>query len=72
MSSFVGHSVAAVTVYAISNPWKDIRRFAGTSVARLSWLVIVACFPDIDYGVKALRQYVDGETVRITHSFSGA
>ena len=72
MSSFVGHSLAAVTVYAISPRFPDTSRFHIGEFAWLSWLIVVSCLPDIDYGFKALRLHIDGETVRITHSFIGA
>lgn len=70
MSSFVGHSLAAVTVYAASNRLPDGKRFG--KQAWLGWLLIVACLPDIDYLVKAFRLDIDDQTVRITHSLAGA
>ncbi|MBD2775086.1 metal-dependent hydrolase [Iningainema tapete] len=53
MSSFIGHSLAALTVYGFNQP--------SARPKQLWWiacLIVIACFPDIDYLVSALRPKV--------------
>ncbi|MEM9483600.1 MAG: hypothetical protein AAGA83_07895 [Cyanobacteria bacterium P01_F01_bin.116] len=50
MSSFVGHSLAAVAIYAVSNRRLDTNRIG--KLVWLVWLLIVACLPDIDYVIE--------------------
>ena len=65
MSSFVGHGLAGFYIYASE------KRPASTIGKRcwLIWLIIIACFPDIDYAFPSLRFLSSSEQiVRITHS----
>jgi hypothetical protein len=67
MSSFVGHSLAAVSIYTLSDyPITPLKRRLW-----LGWLVVLACAPDIDYLIPALRLGSD-PIVRITHSIFGS
>jgi inner membrane protein len=61
VSSFAGHALAAVTVFAL-----------GPRSARalwLGWLVVLALAPDIDYAVRSLDRGPD-RSLRITHSLA--
>jgi inner membrane protein len=73
MSSFIGHSLAGLTAAAIGQKlqpeppargvWRD-----------LLWtilLITIACIPDIDYLIPALRLQQSGGILRITHSIIG-
>ena len=63
MSSFLGHSLAAATLYVAAKP-------PARPVLWAIWLIAVASAPDIDYVIPGLR--LPGETlIRITHSFVG-
>lgn len=76
MSSFIGHSVAALTVYVATESinssmsigdrlkhfWHNKKEFLW-----LSWLIVVASIPDLDYVVKAW-QSSNHQGLRITHS----
>ena len=76
MSSFIGHTVAAITVYVATEPvnfsmsisdrlkhfWRNKKQFLC-----LSWLIVVASIPDLDYVVKAW-QSSNNQGLRITHS----
>ena len=76
MSSFIGHSVAAITVYVatesvnssmpisdrLKHIWQNKKQFIW-----LLWLIIVASVPDLDYVVKAW-QSSNNQGLRITHS----
>ena len=68
MSSFVGHSLTALGIYANSEPPATKPSLA----ARLwpAWLVLVSVAPDIDYLVPYLRQLREPSYggLRITHS----
>lgn len=64
MSSFIGHSLAAITIYSLENQ-RDLKlsRFFW-----LIWLIIIASLPDLDYLFTFLRPAsING--IRITHSF---
>ena len=63
MSSFIGHGLAAATVYAIKVP----TRRSLLNLGWLVWLVILAWLPDIDYAVPSFRSS-NHEGLRITHS----
>ena len=61
MSSFIGHSLAAATVYVAARPRNWLW---------CAWLIVVASAPDVDYLIPALR--LSGPLIiRITHSFVG-
>ncbi len=66
MSFFVGHSLAAVTVFAVG------RQLSGSPYSKLVWLIwliAVASAPDADYVFPALAAPAN-EAVRITHSIA--
>ena len=85
MSSFIGHSLAGLTTYAIGhqlqvNQWnKFISADSPLAILKnnlhnrlwLIWLITIASFPDIDYLIPALKVQQTGQTLRITHSFVG-
>jgi inner membrane protein len=64
MSSFLGHSLAAYTLFSL-NRWK--RPSTRWRAMWLGWLVVLASAPDIDYLVHALRSPAH-QGRRITHS----
>ncbi len=66
MSSFVGHTLAAATIYVNDKRGPHSR----ADLAWALWLVVAAAAPDIDYAVRALR--VGAAEVRLTHSLLGA
>ena len=85
MSSFIGHSLAGLTTYAIGhqlqvNQWnKSISADSCLAAPKkishnwlwLLWLIAIASIPDIDYIIPIFKvQYLD-QTLRITHSFIG-
>ena len=75
MSSFIGHSVAAITVYltteqlvfttATTKPCKSLLRIE--QWLWLGWLVVIASIPDLDYVVKSWHSS-NNSGLRITHS----
>ncbi len=67
MSSFIGHSLAAVGIYnAVAQPLsKPARR------RWLGWLIILSLAPDIDYLITSLRINAP-EPIRVTHSLLGS
>ena len=74
MSSFLGHSLAAVTVYVATEFWlvppNDPRVkswFKSDRLVWIGWLVIVASIPDLDYVVKFWNSS-NHQGLRITHS----
>lgn len=74
MSSFIGHSLAGLTTYAVTqqlqtNRLSQSRRFNWIWPI---WLLVIASIPDIDYLIRTLRIREDNQTLRITHSFLGA
>jgi membrane-bound metal-dependent hydrolase YbcI (DUF457 family) len=66
MSSFLGHSLAAYSLFSL-----DRREQPSTfwRVVWLAWLVVLASAPDIDYLVPALAS-PDHQGRRITHSIA--
>ena len=70
MSSFLGHSLAAATVYAATEficlagekSWLKSDRLAW-----LGWLIVVASIPDLDYVIHAWNS-TNNQGLRITHS----
>ena len=69
MSSFIGHSLVGLTVYATGQTNRSgqsaSRRLHLTNIVWLVWLLVVASFPDIDYAVATLRPQIDGQTFRM-------
>lgn len=76
MSSFIGHSLAGLMVYATARTNRPdqppLRVLCLANVIWLVWLLGVASFPDIDYAIPALRPRIDDQTFRMTHSLAGA
>ena len=64
MSSFIGHSLIAVTAFKFGD--KDNRR---NGFIWLGWLIVCALAPDIDYLFKTL-QSTSNNGIRITHSIA--
>lgn len=73
MSSFIGHSLAGLTTYAIGYKLQidRISRFDRHNWLWLIWLIAIALIPDIDYLVPQLKLQEGEQTLRITHSFVG-
>ena len=76
MSSFIGHSLAAVTVYVATEyvilPEGDRQKRFRSSTQQLIWvgcLIVTASIPDLDYVVNALNSY-QNQGLRITHSIA--
>lgn len=66
MSSFVGHTLVALTLYLAPHPTPPLPRWwAGA-------LVVFALAPDVDYVVPALRPFAADQVVRLTHSIAGS
>lgn len=65
MSSFLGHSLVASSIYWFAPPSQ--RNFSGKRFVWLLWLIVVASAPDIDYLAIALSS-VANQGLRITHS----
>ena len=61
MSSFVGHSLTAVTLYAATRPKKPLIQ---REIGWFAWLIIVANVPDIDYVITSLSTTNHG--IRLT------
>lgn len=74
MSSFIGHSFAGLTTYAITQQLQThhLPQTRRLNWIWLIWLLAIASIPDIDYLIRALRIQQPDETIRITHSFLGA
>jgi inner membrane protein len=66
MSSFLGHSLAAYSLFSLDR-WG--RPFTLWRAVWLAWLVMLASAPDIDYLVPALRSPAH-QGSRITHSIA--
>ncbi len=66
MSSFLGHSLAAATIYVAAKPPATVLN----RLAWAGWLIVVASAPDIDYLIPALR-LPGPPTIRLTHSLIG-
>jgi hypothetical protein len=64
MSSFLGHSLAALCAYSVEK--QPISR---NKIYWLGWLIVIASAPDIDHIIRTLRLTVDYREIRITHSF---
>lgn len=64
MSSFIGHSLAAISTFSVE------KQSASSNTRRywLAWLIIIASAPDIDHIIPALHLTFQYEDVRITHS----
>jgi inner membrane protein len=73
MSSFLGHSLAGVTVYLTmtESPCDRQPRIFQNQLFWAAWLVIIACIPDIDYLIPSLIFQHAGHRIRTTHSFIG-
>jgi inner membrane protein len=73
MSSFLGHSLAGVTVYLTMTESLCDRqpRIFQHQLFWAAWLVIIACIPDIDYLIPSLIFQHAGHRIRTTHSFVG-
>lgn len=66
MSSFLGHSLAAYTLFSLDRrKWPSTRRRA----MWLGWLLVLASAPDIDYLITALASPAHHGS-RITHSIA--
>ncbi len=73
MSSFIGHSLAGVTVYLTmtESPFPRQSKITQNKLFWAIWLVIIACIPDIDYLIPSLILEHAGHRIRTTHSFVG-
>jgi inner membrane protein len=73
MSSFIGHSLAGLTAYAIGQKLQpnSQQRISWQDRSWLMWLIAIASIPDLDYLIPALKLQHAGQTLRITHSFLG-
>ncbi|MBP0027993.1 metal-dependent hydrolase [Roseofilum sp. Guam] len=67
MSSFVGHSLAAFTIYACDKPNQSL----GHRVVWLAWLVTLALVPDLDHFIPFLHPSAHDQ-LRVTHSLTFA
>lgn len=75
MSSFIGHSLAGITTYAIGHQLQLNHQNHSKKNSHnwfwLGWLMAIASIPDIDYLIPIFKvQYLD-QSLRITHSFVG-
>lgn len=63
MSSFIGHSLAALSTYFVEQPasFKSRKYW-------LVWLIIIASAPDIDHVIPSLHLTANSQLIRITHS----
>jgi inner membrane protein len=66
MSSFLGHGLAAYTLFSLD---RRERRSAPRRAMWLGWLIVLASAPDVDYLVPALRSPAH-QGSRITHSIA--
>lgn len=64
MSSFLGHSLAALSTYSVEKQPTSLKKMYW-----LGWLIVIASAPDIDHIIRSLRLTVDYQVIRITHSF---
>jgi inner membrane protein len=73
MSSFIGHSLAGLATYAITQQLQNDRPIERTKPDWhwLFWLLVIASIPDIDYLIPALRIQQDNQVLRTTHSLLG-
>jgi membrane-bound metal-dependent hydrolase YbcI (DUF457 family) len=65
MSSFIGHSLIAITVFKCG----DIENNRRNKFIWLSWLILCVLLPDIDYLFRSL-QSPNNNGIRITHSIA--
>jgi inner membrane protein len=75
MSSFIGHSLAGLTVYLTTTELqinRQVRASSKYNLPWLMWLVAIASMPDIDYLIPSLILQHNDIRVRTTHSFIGA
>ncbi|MCP2727947.1 hypothetical protein [Limnofasciculus baicalensis] len=63
MSSFLGHTLAAITIDSLAKPYNSKPHLR----VWLGWLVLIALAPDIDYIVPILHPS-SHQGMRITHS----
>ena len=66
MSSFIGHSLAALTISIDTNHHKD-SPYYNYGFLWIIWLIIIALIPDLDYIIPFLHPSAN-EGLRITHS----
>ncbi len=64
MSSFIGHSLAALSTYIVKKPPTSSNKRR----AWLGWLILVASAPDIDHVTRSLHLTYEHQDIRITHS----
>ncbi|MBE9115523.1 metal-dependent hydrolase [Lusitaniella coriacea LEGE 07157] len=64
MSSFIGHSIAATTIYYVRN--RTLNEFK--QKLWFVWLIVLASIPDLDYIVPFLNR-AHYDNARVTHSF---
>ena len=63
MSSFIGHSLAAISTYSVEKQPASLNK-----IYWLGWLIIIASAPDIDHIIRALHLRSQHQDIRITHS----
>jgi membrane-bound metal-dependent hydrolase YbcI (DUF457 family) len=63
MSSFIGHSLAAISMYSVEKQPPSPNK-----IYWLGWLIIIASAPDIDHIIRALHLRSQHQDIRITHS----
>lgn len=63
MSSFLGHTLAAITIQALAKPYNSKSHLR----VWLGWLVVIASAPDIDYIIPIFHPS-SHQGMRITHS----
>lgn len=74
MSSFLGHSLAGLTVYLTTTELQlnlQIKRSNRYNLHWMMWLVAIASMPDIDYLIPSLILQHNDCRVRTTHSLLG-
>jgi inner membrane protein len=73
MSSFIGHSLASLTIYLTTTEIQLNRQpqLVKHNLFWLMWLVVIASAPDIDYLIPNLILQDAGHRIRTTHSFIG-
>lgn len=64
MSSFLGHTLAALSTYSVEK-----QPTSRNKMYWLGWLIVIASAPDIDHIIRSLRLTVNYQELRITHSF---
>src|SRR5688572_21109842 len=69
MSSFLGHGLAAYSLFSLNQRKWPPTLPAAILRAWLGWLIVLACAPDIDYLVPALARHAH-QGSRITHSIA--